>query len=63
MRIDEEFEHINWIINDLYDSVEKEDDKEDYPFSILKMGLITWRYNVKKPNQKTLFKSVKICIK
>ncbi len=47
------------IINSLYNTVEKEDDKEDIPFSILKMGLIIWRYTVFKPNEKMILKSVK----
>ncbi len=36
------------MLNDVYNALEKEDDKEDYPFSILKLGLITWKQTVTK---------------
>ena len=37
----------------------KDEDKEDFPFSILKLGMINWRYIVYKKNQKLLFKAGK----
>lgn len=48
MRLDEEFLTLSQIVNDIYSAVEKDDDKEDYPFSILKLGLITWKQLVFK---------------
>ena len=42
--------------------MEKEDDKEDYPFSILKLGMILWRYRVYKKNIQALHKSAKTLI-
>jgi hypothetical protein len=39
---------INEVVNRIYGGIEKDDDKEDYYFSILKMGLVIWRYRVFK---------------
>ena len=61
-QLDEEFSVINEIINSIYRSLNKDDDKEDYPFSILKLGMINWRYRVYKKNFKALHKSTKTLI-
>jgi hypothetical protein len=42
-----------------YASIEKSDSKEDYSYSILKLGLLTWRKRVFKPNKKSLIKASK----
>ena len=49
-------------MNSIYGTLEKDDDKEDYPFSILKLGMINWRYRVYKKNIKALHKSSKTLI-
>jgi len=43
--------------------MEKSDEKEDYPFSILKLGMINWRYRVYKKNHKLLLKAGKTLVK
>jgi hypothetical protein len=61
-QLDEEFYTINQIVNSIYGTVEKADDKEDYPFSILKLGMINWRYRVYKKNISALHKSTKTLV-
>ncbi|CDW75481.1 UNKNOWN [Stylonychia lemnae] len=62
-KLDEEFQSLNQIVNDLYNTIEKNDDKEDYQFSILKMGCIVWKHIVQKTNRKQMLKSVKVIFK
>ncbi len=62
-RLDEEFQIINQLINSIYGSIEKDDDKSDYQFSILKLGMINWRYRVYKKNFKELHKASKGLLK
>ncbi len=62
-KLDEELSGICQIINTVYKGLEKNDDKEDVSFSILKMGTIIWRYKVYKRHQKSLIKSIEITAK
>jgi hypothetical protein len=61
--MDEEFSIINSIVNEIYSSIEKTDNKEDYPFSIIKLGMTIWRYRVFKKISKALFKASKGLLK
>jgi hypothetical protein len=61
--LDEQFQIINSIINEVYDSFEKNDDKEDTPFSIIKLGMVFWRQRVFNKNAKLLHKSSKALFK
>lgn len=55
MKLDIEFREISLMVNELYLLLDREDEKEDFPFSVLKIGIVTWRYRVFKKNKKTLF--------
>lgn len=46
IKLDEQLQGINELVNSMYSDLEKNDDKEEYPFSILKLGLITWKERV-----------------
>jgi len=51
------------VINTIYDDLEKTDDKDDGPFSILKLGIIIWNNRVFNKYSKVLFKSSKVLFK
>ena len=59
IQLDDEFSTLSQIVNSLYSLIDKDDEKFDYDFSILKLGMINWRYRVYKKNKHFLFKSVK----
>lgn len=48
------------IVNQIYKELERDDDKEDVPFSFAKLGVIVWRYRVYKKNQKALTKALEV---
>lgn len=54
---------INEVVNRIYGGIEKDDDKEDYQFSILKMGLVIWRYRVFKRAQKQILKATESSVR
>lgn len=49
-KLDEELSGVSSVVNSVYSGVEKDDDKDDTPFSFLKLGNILWRYRVYKKN-------------
>jgi hypothetical protein len=63
MNLDEQLLQINTIINEIYNDINKNDDREDYPFSILKLGLLTWRNRVYNKCAKNLNKCSKIIVR
>lgn len=62
-RLDLEFQGVSTVVNNVYKDIEKNDDKEDLPFSFLKLGSVLWRYKVYKKNQKTLLKGSESLLK
>ncbi len=62
-KLDSEMHGINSVVNHIYSGIERDDDKEDYKFSILKMGLVIWRYRVFKRAQKQILKAAENNIK
>jgi hypothetical protein len=61
--LDSDFQPFNALANRIYSSLEKDDDKDDYPFSILKMGMVIWRYRVYKRVQKQVLKASEVVVK
>jgi hypothetical protein len=61
--LDSDFQPFNALVNRIYSSLEKDDDKDDYPFSILKMGMVIWRYRVYKRVQKQVLKASEVVVK
>lgn len=51
------------LVNTIYRDLERDDDKEDVPFSIVKLGVVIWRYRVYKRNQKALTKACEVSAK
>lgn len=52
------------MINEIYNGIETHDEKEDVPFSILKLGLTIWQTKVMcKKNIKILMKTTVIIFK
>jgi len=45
------------VVNEVYSRLEREDDKEDLGFSVLKLGMVLWRYRVYKRSQAQLQKA------
>lgn len=62
-KLDSDLKGVSAIVNSIYGQLEKDDDKEDYPFSVLKMGMMIWRYRVYKKNQKILLKASETIMK
>lgn len=54
---------LNHLVNGVYGDLEKNEDKEDYPFSLLKLGLIIWRNRVFQRNRKLLLKTSKMVLR
>ncbi len=57
--IDKQFTLINSMINDLYTTLEKHDEKEDSDFSFLRLGVLIWKHNVYNKSSKVLMKVAK----
>lgn len=50
-------------MNEFYSKIEKNDDKDDYPFSILKSGVTIWKCKVFQTHNRTLLKAAKLLSK